>query len=169
MFPPPPPVKNPAWYPRKEFPEAELYVYRGLVSFDRYKSLLDKINNSDYMHYGGKLTQPELMNEFLKADIWLYPTSFSETYCMSGLEALRAGCYCIATDLAGLKTTIGSHGVLINGDPKTNETKQKFLEEVRKALTNDELRKSVQKKGKEWAKTQTWEYVGDEWMELMNK
>ncbi len=154
---------------RKEFPKAELYVYRGITSFDNFKPLLNKINNCKYIHYGGKLSQPDLMNEFLKSDVWLYPTSFSETYCMSGLEALRAGCYCIATNLAGLQTTIGDRGVLVKGDPKKNEVKQLFLNEVRKALTNDELRVNVQKKGQLWAKTQNWENVGNQWKELIER
>ena len=154
---------------RKEFPDAELYIYRGLSSFDNFKPLLNKINRCSYIHYDGKLSQRDLMNEFLKADIWLYPTSFCETYCMSALEALRAGCYCIATNLAGLQTTIGNHGVLIDGDPKEYEIKQLFLKEVRKALTDDTLRLNIQQKGKEWAKTQNWENVSNQWIELMNK
>ncbi|MCJ7635903.1 MAG: glycosyltransferase [Nitrososphaeraceae archaeon] len=152
----------------KEFPLAELYVYRGLRAFDNYKPLLERINNTSYIHYGGKLTQEELMKEFMKSEIWLYPTWFTETYCMSGLEAQRSGCYCIATKLAALSEIIGDRGVLIDGYPKNDNIKQLFLSEVRKALTNDELRKTVQSKGKEWAKNQSWELVGSQWMNLIN-
>jgi glycosyltransferase involved in cell wall biosynthesis len=152
---------------KKEFPLSELYIYRDIKSFENYSGLLEKINKNKSIHYKGKLDQKDLVLEFIKSDIWLYPTSFSETYCMSGLEALRSGCYCIATNLAALKDTIGDRGVLIDGDAKNPEIKQIFLNEVRKVLTNDDLKISLQKKAFEWAKTQTWNKVGKEWLKLI--
>lgn len=152
---------------RKEFPKAELYVYRDETSFKDYPVLLKKIKKNKHIHYSGKLEQKDLIHEFEKSDLWVYPTTFPETFCMSGLEALRAGCYCISTSLAALKETIGEHGILIEGDPKTKEGKERFLEEIRKAFTNEDYRKEIQKRAFEHAKTQTWKHIGEEWLKMM--
>ena len=155
----------------KEFPESELYVYRGEESFnnDKCRELIDIMNNCNYIHYKGKVTQEQLAIEFLKTDIWLYPTWFSETYCMSGLEAMRGGCYCIASDLAALHDTISDRGVLIKGDISTDKIKCEFLNAVRKALTDDDHKLNIQTKAIEWSKNQTWKHRSDSWMSIMNK
>ena len=152
---------------RKEFPLAELYVFTGLNSFAMCKSLLDTINTIPYIHYKGKLGTKELMNELLKAEMWVYPTEVCETYCMSALEAMRAGCYCITNSLAGLKNTVGDRGALIEGNPREASVKLKYLEAVREAFNNEDLRQEVQQRGMEWACKQTWESVGNQWMELI--
>jgi glycosyltransferase involved in cell wall biosynthesis len=151
----------------KQFPLAELYVYRDIKSFDGYSNLLERIKKTNYIYYKGKLEQKDLTDEFIKSDIWLYPTSFSETFCMSGLEALRAGCYCITRNFAALVDTIGDRGVLLDVDPKTVQGKALFLEEVCKALKDPELRLNKQKEAFEWAKSQTWTKIGEEWLKLI--
>lgn len=151
----------------QKYPLAELHIYRDVKSFNGFGYLLEKINKAENIYYHGKLKQEQLIHEFIKSDIWLYPTTFTETYCMSGLEALRSGCYCITTNLAALEETIGDRGVLINGNPKEKNVKDVFLKEVYKAFSNG--KKSVkQKEGFEWAKTKTWEYIGREWINLLN-
>lgn len=159
-----------------EFPYVELYVYRGKNSFNnnKCKDLIDIMDKYDYIHYKGKLSQKELATEFIKSDIWLYPSSFTETYCMSGLEALRGGCYCISNDLAALKDTIGNRGILIKGNIKNNngsiniKTKELFLTEVRIALINDEHKKIIQEKAVIWAKEQNWTNRANEWIYVFN-
>ena len=152
---------------KEEYPLTELYMYRDETTFKDHKYLLDRINNTNYVHFCGRLDQSDLIKEFIKTDIWLYPTSTCETYCMSGLEALRSGCYCIASNLAGLKDSIGDRGVLIDGDPKNEETKEKFLNEVRKAFNDIEYKRSVQKRSFHLVKGETWEHVSKEWLKLI--
>lgn len=152
----------------QEFPDAELYIYRDIKSFDNYGLLLDKINKCDYIHYGGRIEQDKLMIEFAKTDIWLYPTTFTETYCMSALEAMRSGCCCITSDLAALKETVGNRGILISGDPNDKIVKQNFISEVRRLLNDDNLRNEFRNKSIEYAKTQTWQNIARVWVDIIN-
>jgi len=146
----------------KEFPHTELYVYRGKDSF-KNNNLLDIMKKYNYIHYGGKITQEEVAEKFVESDVWLYPTQFTETYCMSALEALRGGCYCIASDLAALKDTIGDRGVLVLGNTKTESTKKLFINEVRSYLQG-----KTKNSGIEWAKEQTWDRIAKQWISLFS-
>jgi GR25 family glycosyltransferase involved in LPS biosynthesis len=155
----------------KEFPYTELYVYRGRDSFDKCPDLLEIMDKYDYIHYKGKVTQEILSDKFSKSDIWMYPCSFTETYCMSGLEALRGGCYCICNNLAALNDTIGDRGVIIKGSVKSNgiinkDTKQLFIASVRKALEDPKHKRTKQLNAIKWAKRQTWKDRAKEWQEM---
>jgi glycosyltransferase involved in cell wall biosynthesis len=152
---------------RKEFPSAELYIFRNNESFEGHEDLLHEIDDCPYIHYEGHLEHYDLMREFAKSDVWLYPTSYDETFCMSALEAMRSGCYCIATNRAALMDTIGDRGVLVNGDPSLPETKELFLNEVRKALTDSDTKNAIRNKAVEWAKTQTWPTIAQQWLNLI--
>ncbi len=59
--------------------------------------------------------------------------SFKETYCISALEALMAGCICITSDLGGLTDTIGDRGVLITEPIHSEEYFNKALEQIIRA------------------------------------
>ena len=49
-----------------------------------------------------KAPQLELFKEMQTSDVWFYPTNFEETYCMTALEAMFAGCLCIFYDFGCL-------------------------------------------------------------------
>jgi glycosyltransferase involved in cell wall biosynthesis len=152
---------------RKIYPKAELFVFRDKKSFHGYEKLLKEINECPYIHYGGRLEQPELIKEFMKSDVWLYPTTFTETFCNSALEALRSGCYCIASSVAALKETVGNRGSLIEGNPKIPAVKKEFMKELNKIFTDDSLKTTCQIEGTKWAQQQTKETMLDRWLELI--
>jgi glycosyltransferase involved in cell wall biosynthesis len=47
-----------------------------------------------------------IAQELKEAEIWLYPTQFDEISCVSGMEAMAAGCGIVATDHAALHETL---------------------------------------------------------------
>ena len=114
---------------RKTVPDVTLYIYRGLDDFDNNtKPILDKIKKypyKDFVKFMGKVDQETLAVEMLKSEYWFYPTNFTETYCMSGLEAMAAGCMCITSDLAALHDTIGDRGILIKNSNRYSEEYKK--------------------------------------------
>lgn len=152
---------------KKQIPDAELYVYRDENAIDEL--LLNEMDKYDYIHYGGKLDNKEVIKEFQKSDIWFYPTDFDEGYCISALEAQMSGCVCITSDKAALKETVNNRGILIKENIYSEEYKEKSINEVIRILKNDELKNEYKKLGKEWAKEQTWKKRSEEWYELFNK
>lgn len=144
---------------RKNVPDAELYIYRGKEALT--DKIVTEINNCKYIHYKGKIDHDELMIEFQKSDIWFYPTHFTETYCISALEAQISKCVCIASDLGALTTTVGDRGILL----KDYANKDEVIKTVLDIIRDENKKESYRNKGYEWAKKQTWENRAKEWYE----
>lgn len=148
---------------RREFSDAELYIYRGKESFSEEQ--LEEIKKLEYVHYEGKgLEHKDVIVEFQKADVWLYPTNFPETFCISALEAQMAGCICVVTKYAGLVETIGDRGILCDEIYGTAEFINQVMVNVRGALAGkfDYLRE----RGREYGKNHSWEEISKKWRGL---
>lgn len=153
-------------------PDAQLHVYYGWDSYDKamerfphlrdFKSRLSgTLLNSKNVTQHGRLPQDKLAKEFQKSDIWLYPTYFPETYCITAVEAQLAGCIPITRQLAALKETCKS-GVFINGDVLQPEVQEAFAKAVIKTMQDkdrEKLREGIRKN----APQATWADVASAW------
>lgn len=139
----------------KEFPDAELYVYRGRECFMKEEEpLLEEMKKYPYLHYMGKASNEKLALEFRKSDVWLYPTNFPETFCISALEAQYAGCVCICSNVTALAETVGDRGILLQSQYGSPMLKQEVLSAVRKVFSMDT--REMRRKAQLWASQQTW-------------
>lgn len=149
---------------RNNISDAELYIYRDETAFD--PEIFKEFFKYDYIHYGGKLNNNEIIKEFENSEFWFYPTDFEETYCISALEAQMAKCVCVCSDLAGLSETVGERGVLIKEPIWSKEYKEKAINEITKISNDTDIKKQYQESGYEWAKNQTWKNRAEEWYKL---
>ncbi len=165
---------------RGEFPQAELHVFYGFETWDKsieqsgdtaMKALRESIYSAldqPGVFFHGRVGQQRLAEEFLRSDVWFYPTRFIETYCITALEAQMAGAVCICSDLAALRTTVADRGILLQGDPCTEEYRRQALHEICSILRDDERKRSLTTKAKEWARKQTWANRAKEWAVIFN-
>lgn len=127
-------------------PEAELHVYYGWETFDRavaipgyeflqqFKNkLLNLFLNNKNVVQHGRVSQKQLAREMQEASIWLYPTYFTETYCIVAIEAQLAGALPITNRLAGLAETVVS-GIDIPGDVRDPNVQEAYAQAVIQAL-----------------------------------
>lgn len=152
---------------KKRLPDAELYIYRDRTAFS--DDIFEQIEKCDYIHYGGKLSNDEVIKEFKSSEMWFYPTDFEETYCISALEAQMSKCVCVTTDLAALSETVGDRGVLIKESIYSIQYKEKSISEVVKILNDENIKNKYQELGYNWACEQTWENRIKQWYELFKK
>jgi hypothetical protein len=94
--------------------------------------------------------------------VWAYPTNFSETYCISALEAQAAGAIPVTTRIAALAETVRC-GTLLEPGNKTPRYRQELLAAVAMHLASWE-RGEATTVGREWALTRTWAGVAREWV-----
>ena len=149
---------------RKNIPDAELYVYRDETAFS--EEAMEEMLKYDYVHFGGKIDNDNIIEEFKSSEMWFYPTDFEESYCISALEAQLCKCVCVTTDIAALSETVGDRGVLIKEPIYSEEYKETAINKIVNILTNDNLKKEYQEKGYKWAIEQTWENRAKKWYEL---
>jgi len=132
-----------------KFPGAELKI-AGKVSEDPNIISLLKYKNIEHL---GPLNPEQLYSLMGSSEYWLYPTGWSETYCITALEMMYSNVICIYYPLAGLKDTIGDHGIQISNG---NEV-QSILD-----LT-DEKKTELIKNGRTYAEGKTWKNASIIW------
>ena len=129
-------------------PDATLNIYADVsgawvnrVSQDEMaevKTLLGKGLVGVTLH--GWVSKTTLASAWQQADIWLYPATFKETFCLTALEAAASGTLAICPPLAALAETAAS-GILVPGDASTASWQAAALEALL-AIQADPARKA---------------------------
>jgi glycosyltransferase involved in cell wall biosynthesis len=155
----------------KTNPDAELHVYYGFENMmkmgmqSQAASLQAMMGARPYVKFHGNVPQKKLTEEIADAAVWLYPTNFLETYCITAVEMLCSGVFPVVRDWGALPDTLGAaagQGMakLVDADPSSLEGISIFADEVRKALNE-----------KSWEKvtvdprTFSWENVAKSWID----
>ena len=154
---------------RKHIPEAELNVF-AYVPFSEDKEmepLRGKLEQEGVI-LRGSVTQAQLAKEMMCSRVMVYPSIWKETSCIAAIEAQAAGLPIVSSVLAALPETIvnGKTGILIEGDPKSEEYRKKFIYEVVELIKNDKKWKKLSENGRKRAfEIYTWKRISEEWAE----
>jgi tetratricopeptide (TPR) repeat protein len=149
---------------KEKYPQTELYIYTRVEHVD--EAWMKKIREMDYVHLHPRLKQEEISKELLKSDVWLYPTDFEETYCISALEAMASGCLVATTRLAGLITTVGDRGIMVDPPISLKEKRDVLLNKLFYVMDHPSIKKRYVDKAKDWAMKQTYENLAREWVTM---
>jgi glycosyltransferase involved in cell wall biosynthesis len=163
---------------RAEVPDAELHLFYGFDTWEKMaqwnqwqgqKTAIDalkkRIETTPGVVNHGRRGQKELAEAFLAAKIWSYPTAFSETSCISAVEAQAAGCVPVTTKLAALAETV-KHGVLVD-PPNTSPTYTRtWVSETIRLLHDEKARSQIAEAGRKEALKLSWESLAKQWQDL---
>lgn len=127
-----------------QVPGAELHLFygfknwRAMAAGDRMQResirLLERASReTPGVVFHDRVNQDGLALAFQQATVWAHPTWFTETSCISAMEAKAAGLHIVTSNLAALKETARG-GVLIDGEWTGAEYRTRFVEECVKAL-----------------------------------
>jgi len=114
---------------REQVPDAELHVYYGWFNWEETAKMLGDTNVQQNIQYlrnkaqdtagvflHDRVNQQQLAREFMKSGVWAYPTWWTETSCITAMEAQAAGCRIVTSPIAALNETVGDRGVLVPGN-----------------------------------------------------
>lgn len=138
---------------RERVPDAELHVFYGFHTWEVSarsnndqgqinliegikKAMRDQDGKGVFFH--GRVDQKRLADEFLQSGVWTYPTWFSETSCITAMEAQAGGCRIVTSPIAALNETVSDRGVLIPGDWLSKDYQDRFVDEVVAAMEKPE-------------------------------
>jgi glycosyltransferase involved in cell wall biosynthesis len=161
---------------RKRVPDAELHVYYG---FDNWKKQLAECGDEGLRHvcanlehglthtagvvYHGRVNQQQLADAQLGSGVWCYPTWFTETSCITAMEAQAAGCHVVTSDRAALKETVFVPGsVKIDGDWMSPESHAAFEDAMVAAMESPGPATGAEEAQHRF----DWDGVAAEWLEL---
>ena len=138
-------------------PQAELHLFYGFKNwefsarFDPAQSdLIARLKNQIKQMeplgvvFHDRVSQDELANQFLSAGVWAHPTWFTETSCITAMEAQAAGLRIVTSSIAALNETVSNRGTLIDGDWTSDTYKDKFITSVISAMQNDNNEDRIQ-------------------------
>ena len=171
---------------REYVDDLELHVFYG---FDNIKNLLKKQKNYawkktilDVEKYAnqpgvtlhGRVGQKQLYEEFMKSGIWCYPTTFSESSCISCLEAQALGAIPITNPYWALRENV-KHGIFIMGDPKSDPlVKARYVQAIVQVASSPEGQFNIQQKMMGGIRAlYNWDVIVDRWdyelLQMMGK
>jgi predicted O-methyltransferase YrrM/tetratricopeptide (TPR) repeat protein len=149
------------------WPDATLHVYTDLsnawvnrVAPDTVADIREKLE--DLAAAGAAVTvkgwvdKATLTRAWLEADVWFYPCTFQETYCLTAMEAAATRTLAVTNDLAALQNTVGRRGVMIPGDATDRAWQQRALETLFSAMDNAVVKETLLRDNEAWAASQSW-------------
>ena len=145
----------------ERYPQMELYVFTRLEHLqDAWRKQIEEM---PYVKLHPRVSQEQLALEWRKSDVWLYPTDFEETYCISALEAMAAGCLVATTRLAGLKNTVGDRGITVDPPISSLSVRDELMKKLCFVLDRPDVKERYVQKAREWALRQTYDSLAVEW------
>lgn len=150
----------------------ELRVYYGfenMVKGGMFKEI-EKIKTEcgrPWVKWVGNLPQKELIKSYEEAGFWLYPTDFTETFCITALETLFSGVFPIVRNYAGVGDTLKpfslkGQAMLIDADCNTSEEIELWAENVVTCINKFDLLPKATA-----SEEYGWNAVAKEWIEEM--
>lgn len=139
----------------------QIFVKKENIDYDT----LTKINKLDYVFINGRVSQTQLAIEFLKSDIFFYPTDFKETYCITALEAMCSKCLIVTVKLGALIEIVKTRGVLCEYPFRDNI--DDLLHKLYFVLDRPNLKDHFIDKAYKWGIEQTFDRLIDEWFAFL--
>ena len=119
---------------KERYPEATFYWFYGWQTYDSYnannpermafKDELVKLLDQPGIFEGGRVSHAEIAEQMASSDLWVYPTEFFETSCITAMKAQALGAVPVTTNVGALRETVFSGEKLDVQDIYTNEEAQ---------------------------------------------
>jgi len=119
----------------------------------------------DYVFVHDRVSQEQLAIEFLKSDIFLYPTNFKETYCITAVEAMASKCLVVTVDYCGLGEIVKSKGITVPYPIKDNM--DELIRKLFFVLERPHLKTHFIETAYNWAIQQSYEELASDWNEKL--
>lgn len=130
---------------RSKYQDLELHVFYGMEQLPKYgrqkqydmlKAMMDE---RPWVKYHGGVDQNTLMQHMRESVLWVYPTDFLETSCITAMEMVGNGVYPIVRNFGALPDTLSQaneQGMasIIDSDCTTEAEINIYSDEVIKAL-----------------------------------
>ena len=161
------------------YPQAVLHIFTDVNNKwanDFYPEELEEVRNlldiyKETHPYSvinhGWMDKKTLANYWKQSEVWLYPCTFMETFCLTALECALTRTLAITNDLAALQDTVGDRGIVIPGTATTREWQDTAFLKICEVFDNpcSQDITTLIDKNYEWAMKHSWK---DRTAELLN-
>lgn len=121
---------------KQEVPQASLTITSDFRLWGNDSPLneqyIRKFMGKDGVRFLGAIPRGSMIDEQLQAEVHPYPCTYDELFCYSSAECQVAGAFPISSAIGALETT--NMGLLVHGDPNSQDWKNIFIQVVVSAL-----------------------------------
>ena len=163
---------------KKQYPDATLDVAYGWDLFDKAavnnkerqewkKDVVELLKQPGVTEHGrvGKDKLEEIRSE---CGIWVYPTYFTEIFCITALECQNDGLVPVTMSLGALKET-AKEGILIEGGIYKKEVQDQFKRKLLKLMSDKHEWKHLSNKCQKFARSYDWTSIARKWRDEFHK
>lgn len=157
-------------------PDLELHIYYGFDNIDKVIEHFGKGSHVDVktnrlralleqpgVHYHGRMGQLQLLEEWFKAGIWCHPSNFTETSCITCMDAQACGAIPITGPVWAIAENV-QHGVFIQGNATHELVQARFGLELMRMAVQPELQEEIRAAMMPWAlEAFDWEVWVGQW------
>lgn len=161
---------------RESIPDIELHIYYGFDNIEKVvahwgktsrvgvnTARLQALLEQPGVHYHGRLGQPALLREWFKASLWVHPSNFTETSCITCMDAQACGAIPVTSPVWAISENV-QHGVFIEGDVENETIQARYYLEVFRLLMQPELQEEIRSDMMPWAlDTFDWDIFAHQW------
>lgn len=98
------------------FPDLELVVGYGWHVLEKiaarrkdfiwFKDYMEHLFNQEGITHLGRVSQSEVLHHMKESQLWVYPSVWPETFCLTGIQAQASGAVPVTSTYAALKETV---------------------------------------------------------------
>ena len=160
----------------KEFDNIELDVYSSFKIYgweqrdEPYKEVFDFCRAHPKINYHGSVPNSEIRTALQQAHIYAYPNTWQETSCISLLEAMSAGLFCIHPNYAALYETASNWTWMYQWHENTKDHAKIFYELTSNAIrmyNHEDTAKTLQAQKAYTDAFYGWQNRKNQWQNLL--
>lgn len=161
----------------QKVPEAKLDIAYGWNNIDRDKGQVPELQKlrdeltplleQDFVTHHNRVSHSKVADLMKESMLYVYPTEFSETNCISSMKSQMAGAYVLTTTNSGglPERLIFGEAMPFNDIYTNTEAKRKFAERIVELLSNYPVKTKTQKK--KMLDNFTWEFTARRWVDKL--
>lgn len=161
----------------EQVPQAELHWFYGWEVFDElhkdnpekqaYKKRIFELLDQPNVYNHGRVDHMEIAKKYQEAALWVYPTEFYETFCITAIKSQLAGAVPVTTTVGALNETVQFGTKIDCQDIYTNKQAQDEFVSTVVGYLNGSIEKPNCDTMKQWVEqTHSWDIVATNWNNL---
>ncbi len=168
---------------KKMYPDATLDVFYGWTGIDKLLKLmpghnirvfkdkvlriLDAVNEDGSVRWHNRVPHDVLAASYATTAVWLYPTPFLETACITSFEMQASGVIPATSNNGALKESVACPELRIEGYPNNFDFQRRYLDHVRMIVEIEDAHEDWRSRGAEHASKFTWDAAYQTWRNLV--
>ena len=138
----------------------------------KFQKLFDDCKNIKNVNFHGYKSNSSILEMLKEVHIFSYPSIWTETSCISAIEAMAAGCEVVTTNLGALKETCSPFAKFVNFEKNLHNLELNYLSSLIDSINNfwsEDNQQKLKKQREKINQIYSWETRKVEWTDFLKK